>query len=198
MFPIPQRNSFGKESVVYWENFLSDYDLHYLSNVKEWHSLRDAGVGGVGAPVINKQVRETGVGWLSPTEENRHIWEKISNTFAEVNRRFFRFDLSGLYEPMQLGLYHFGNQGHYDWHVDAGEKDCCVPRKLSMALMLSDPSTFTGGDLEVKPATNETITLEQKRGRAWFFPSYVLHRVTPVTSGYRQSLVLWAGGPEFK
>ena len=67
-----------------------------------------------------------------------------------------------------------------------------------MVLMLSDPSEFEGGQLEIKTDSDNPITLEQKRGRAWFFPSYVLHRVTPVTKGTRRSLVLWIGGPEFK
>jgi PKHD-type hydroxylase len=64
--------------------------------------------------------------------------------------------------------------------------------------MLSDPSEFEGGQLEIKVNNDDPVTLEQKRGRAWFFPSYVLHRVTPVTKGPRRSLVLWVGGPEFK
>ena len=67
-----------------------------------------------------------------------------------------------------------------------------------MVLMLSDPSEFEGGELQIKTDSDDAITLEQKKGRAWFFPSYILHRVTPVTRGIRRSLVLWVGGPEFK
>jgi PKHD-type hydroxylase len=73
-----------------------------------------------------------------------------------------------------------------------------VPRKLSMSLLLSDPSEFEGGEFEVKTDSDIPINLEQKRGRAWFFPSWALHRVTPVTKGVRKSLVLWVGGPPFK
>ena len=67
-----------------------------------------------------------------------------------------------------------------------------------MVLMLSDPSDFIGGQLQIKTESDVPIDLEQKKGRAWFFPSYVLHRVTPVVKGTRRSLVLWVGGPEFK
>jgi PKHD-type hydroxylase len=65
-------------------------------------------------------------------------------------------------------------------------------------MLLSDPSEFEGGELQVKPYSDEVQTLEIKKGRAWFFPSYMLHKVTPVTKGTRRSLVLWVGGPAFK
>ena len=99
---------------------------------------------------------------------------------------------------MQLGVYQGGEKGHYDWHIDATPVDSCAPRKLSMALLLSDPTEFEGGEFQVKVAKDVTDTLECKRGRAWFFPSYVLHRVAPVTKGVRRSAVLWVGGPEFR
>ena len=67
-----------------------------------------------------------------------------------------------------------------------------------MVLSLSEPSEFEGGLLQVKIDNDEPKTLELKKGRAWFFPSYVLHRVTPVTKGIRKSVVIWVGGPAFK
>ena len=39
---------------------------------------------------------------------------------------------------------------------------------------------------------------EKARGTLIAFPSYVLHRVAPVTSGIRKSLVIWVAGPEFR
>ena len=106
--------------------------------------------------------------------------------------------MTGFYEPAQLGLCTGEQQSHYKWHTDSSAKDLNVPRKLSMVLLLSDPSEFEGGQLEIKATNDEPIILEQKKGRAWFFPSYVLHRVTPVIRGTRRSMVLWVGGPEFK
>lgn len=199
IFNIAPKNSVGKDSFAYWEDFLSEEDLRYLVTVEQWKALHTAAIGGSGAhSVVNKDVRETGVAWVYPDEQNKHIWQKISNVVAEVNSRFFKFDLTGFYEPMQLGFYSSENNGHYNWHIDAGVGDRGAPRKLSMALMLSDPNTFEGGELQLKANNDDPVTVEQKRGRAWFFPSYMLHRVTPVTRGYRQSAVLWVGGPEFR
>jgi PKHD-type hydroxylase len=36
------------------------------------------------------------------------------------------------------------------------------------------------------------------RGTLVAFPSYLLHRVTPITSGTRKSLVAWVSGPVFR
>jgi PKHD-type hydroxylase len=135
---------------------------------------------------------------LGAKPELQLIWEKLSVAVAEVNRRFFHFDLTGFHEPMQLGLYTGETQGHYDWHTDASPTDTHVPRKLSLSMLLSDPSEFEGGEFQVKTCNDTVQTLDTQKGRAWFFPSYTLHRVAPVTKGVRRSLVLWVGGPAFR
>jgi PKHD-type hydroxylase len=157
-------------------------------------------VGGVGASeaVINSEARSTNIAWLGFKPETQILWEKLSNVVAEVNRQFFHLDITGLYEPIQLCVYSEKNKDHYDWHIDGSPKDVSVPRKLSMALLLSDPSEFEGGEFQVKTNSDMVQTLEIKKGRAWFFPAYTLHKVTPVTKGVRRSLVLWAGGPAFR
>jgi PKHD-type hydroxylase len=200
IFPIPPTNTFGKEDIVYWEGFLTNEELNYLTNVNNWSDLSPAYVGGsdLGQSIYNKNVRSTKVSWLSINDENKHIWNKITKTIAEVNSRFFHYDLTGCYEPMQLGIYTADEKGHYDWHTDASVHDRNPPRKLSMVLMLSDSSEYQGGQLQVKPLSDNFMTLDQAKGRAWFFPSYVLHRVTPVTRGTRKTIVLWVGGPPFK
>jgi PKHD-type hydroxylase len=197
IFNIDPKHSFGKSTLAYWENFLTTEELKFIASTSEWNNLHDASIGTGNQGIVNKEIRETGVNFLYPNEQNNHIWEKISQTVSEVNRQFFKFNLTGFYEPMQLGLYHSGNNGHYNWHTDAGMQDKNTPRKLSMVLMLSDPSSFEGGELQVKIDSDTPFSVEQKLGRAWFFPSYVLHRVTPVTKGFRQSAVIWIGGPEF-
>jgi len=125
------------------------------------------------------------------------IWNKIKNVIATVNNQFFHAHLSGIYEPMQLTEYSASDKGYYDWHTDGGIDDKVVPRKISMVLMLSDESEYEGGYLQIKTSRNNE-TLEMKKGRAWFFPSYVLHRVTPITKGLRKTAVVWAGGEHWK
>lgn len=199
IYEIPPRNIPGKDSLAYWEGFLTQEDINLILAQPEWLQLQDGCIGGVGGgQTVNTEVRSSQVGWIGHKQEMLPIWEKLANAVAEINRRFFHFDLSGFHEPMQLGMYTEGANGHYDWHIDASPADERVPRKLSLAMLLSDPSEFEGGEFQVKTNNDQAQTLECQRGRAWFFPSYTLHRVAPVTKGVRRSLVLWVGGPAFR
>ena len=62
-------------------------------------------------------------------------------------------------------------------------------RILSFTVQLSDPAEYEGGELQIG-LQNMTRT----RGSAVVFPSYQLHRVSPVTEGRRASLVGWVMG----
>lgn len=199
IYSIPPRNIPGKDNLAYWEGFLSPDDINLLLAQPEWLNLQAGCIGGSGGgSAVDENIRASQVAWLGGKPELRPIWEKLANTVAEVNRRYFHFDLTGFHEPMQLGLYTESQQGHYDWHIDASPSDNNAPRKLSMAMLLSDPAEFEGGEFQVKTSTDVAQTLETVKGRAWFFPSYTLHRVAPVTKGVRRSLVLWVGGPAFR
>jgi PKHD-type hydroxylase len=196
---IPPRNPIGLDNYAYWENFLSNDEINFILAQPEWLNVSDAVVGGQHSPPIhNSEIRRSEVAWIGNKPEMQEIWYKLSDTVAEVNRRFFHYDLTGFHEPMQLGVYQSNNNGYYNWHCDAAPEDTRVPRKLSMALLLSDPADFQGGELQIMNCNDIPVTLEQCRGRAWFFPSWMLHRVTPVTKGIRRSAVLWVGGPAFR
>ena len=114
----------------------------------------------------------------------------------------WNFDIKGI-EPIQYGTYSAG--GKYDWHVDQGSKIILKVgsiRKISMTLFMNNPDEYEGGefDLELfhpnKKPRYETFKL--KKGSAIFFQSDVWHRVRPVSSGARKSLVAWYSGPTFK
>ena len=188
------RNFDGKENVVYWDNFLTQEDIHFLRHHPSWMNYHAAEVGD---SVNDMNTRRTNVGWVDFSEQNQHIWHKIAQVVSEINSKFFHINLTGFYEDMQLSEYSGAYQGHYNWHTDACPSDNKVPRKLSMVLMLSEPEEYEGGELQFK-VSDKDETLEMKLGRAWFFPSYLLHRVTPVTKGVRKTAVLWVGGEPWK
>jgi PKHD-type hydroxylase len=195
IYPIPPVNTFGKDHSAYWEGFLTEEEINYLANISNWSNIAPAQIG---SGVINQNIRSTKVSWLELSNENKDIWNKLAKVVAEVNSRYFHFDLTGFYEPIQLGIYTAEDKGHYDWHIDMSTSNKTPPRKLSMVLMLSDSSEYEGGDLLLKPHSDQIQKLDMVKGRAWFFPSYMLHKVTPVTKGIRKTLVLWVGGPAFK
>ena len=66
-------------------------------------------------------------------------------------------------------------------------------------MCLSDPEKdFEGGKFEINVGNqNEPEKVIMKRGRIIFFPSYLIHRVNPVTRGIRKSIVIWVIGPKF-
>jgi len=142
-------------------------------------------------------LRITRVSWIEHQRpEIRWLHTRLSEMVLQINAQFYRYDLYGLNEAFQYTVYEGAEGGYYGWHVDMGEKRY-EPRKISLSLQLSDPSDYEGGDL-VLEAGDSSYQAEKARGTLIAFPSFVLHRVVPVTSGVRKSLVIWVAGPEFR
>ena len=142
-------------------------------------------------------LRITRVAWIEHQRpEIRWLHTRLEEMVLRINAEFYRYDLYGLNEAFQYTVYEGAEGGYYGWHVDMGEKRY-EPRKISLSLQLSDPSDYEGGDL-VLGAGDASHQAEKSRGTLIAFPSYVLHRVVPVTSGVRKSLVIWVAGPEFR
>ena len=116
---------------------------------------------------------------------------------ARANRDSFNFDLTDFGESAQVARYGAERQGHFDWHSDIGAGNWAAKRKLTIVVQLSDPADYDGGTLELRPDSN-VAQAPRARGTATVFPSFVLHRVTPVTAGTRWSLTLWSHGPAFR
>jgi PKHD-type hydroxylase len=105
------------------------------------------------------------------------------------------FSLTGQ-EKTQVCRYKSIDEGYYDWHVDAYPPQNGTQRKLSCVILLNDAENFEGGVLELK-GLDEQITFT-KQGSVIVFPSFIEHKVTPVTKGVRYTAVVWALGPAFK
>jgi PKHD-type hydroxylase len=144
---------------------------------------------------LNAGIRVTRVAWITPEPEHRALFARIGAVVQRLNAQSFRFDIQEL-EPFQYTVYQQSDGGHYGWHVDCGPHNP-APRKLSLSIQLSDPTTYEGCDLEFQfgPGID---TAPRTRGAVIAFPSFFLHRVTPVVSGTRKALVVWANGPEFR
>ena len=102
-------------------------------------------------------------------------------------------------EDLQLTRY-VAPDGHYNFHVDsdghARKNIDDTVRKISMTCLLTDPNQFEGGDFQIQTG-GEPYNVEVKKGDIILFPSYILHRVSPVTKGVRHSLVAWTHGRAF-
>jgi PKHD-type hydroxylase len=138
--------------------------------------------------------RKSGIYWIPKTEKWSNLYNKIVSLVAQANKDFFNFEISSLTENLQYTEYDETVQGHYDWHFDIGEGPLNCNRKLSVSIQLTDPSEYEGGQLEFAMGK----VGEKEQGTMVIFPSYLQHRVTPVTKGTRRSLVTWITGQPFR
>jgi len=143
---------------------------------------------------LDSKKRITTISWI-PFKDMPEMYKDIESTMLKANNNHFGFEGMQLTEPAQFT--HYLESGFYDWHMDndvQGKHQQPV-RKISMTLLLSDPATFEGGELEIM---SKGKIAKLKQGQAIFFASWLQHRVKPVTQGERKSLVMWFGGPPFK
>ena len=183
------------EPFAWWEGAFSDQELDWLQERAAKADVQ-AQVGGNSDKDRLANIRRSQVSWLDKTPDTAWVFEKLANVASSLNAQFYRFDLTGFGEALQLTNYNQSEKGMYGWHQDYGGR-LNISRKLSMVLQLTDPSQYEGGNLQIL-TSGEPINVRKQRGLIAAFPSYVLHQVTPVTSGSRQSLVTWISGPAFK
>ena len=180
------------EPWAWWDGVFTEQELNWLQE-KARQAEINARVGG--SPGVNPDVRRSQISWLLNTPDASWVFEKLADVCSKVNSKYFRFDLTGFGEPLQLTNYEESENGMYGWQVDYNSGS--ISRKLSVVVQLTDPSEYEGGNLQVLSGS-QPENIRKQRGLVAFFPSYTLHQVTPVTSGNRQSLVAWVSGPAFK
>jgi len=178
---------------AWWEGAFTEEELNWLQ-AKAKASEQNAQVGGGVNGVVNPNVRRSQVSWIDNNPNTKWVFEKLAHVASQLNVDHFRFDLTGFGETIQLTNYDQSENGMYGWHQDYSGG---ISRKLSLVLQLTDPSEYEGGNLQVM-TTGSPVNIRKQRGLIAVFPSYVLHQVTPVTQGSRQSLVAWVSGPAFK
>lgn len=192
-YPIYPTKSCNRYDIAWWEGAVSDENLESL-RLLAMKSKEKGVIGDGDGGSVNPEIRKSTVTWLS-YEDARELYRVLGKVVGDLNAEFFRYDLSGFQEKLQLTHYSSEDQGKYDWHMDKGYN---VSRKLSLVLQLSDPKDYEGGQLEFNFGGKEPLVIAKRKGLINVFPSWAIHRVTPVTSGSRQSLVAWIAGPNFR
>ena len=168
-----------------------------IINMGHQQKAEEAKVGhkdGKGGKYDTKK-RVTTISWI-PFKAMPEMYRIIERTMLQVNGNHFGYEGMMITEPAQFTEYPKG--GFYDWHMDSDVNCHYEPpvRKISMTILLSNPSEFVGGALEFMTEGNAPPDLKQ--GQAIFFCSMIRHRVSKVKKGMRRSLVMWFGGPPFK
>lgn len=145
---------------------------------------------------VETAYRQTQVSWLHPDQDTDFLFARIEEVVSRLNESEFGFDLAGCAEPIQYADYQAPSIG-YDWHIDLVEAPRELQRKLSLSIQLDPEDAYEGGDLLFQDG-NEPVSAPRSRGAAIVFPSWALHRVSPITRGRRRALVAWIGGPPYR
>ena len=100
---------------------------------------------------------------------------------------------------IQFTEYLATENGHYNWHHDIDwQNNNGYDRKLSVTVQLSEPSEYEGGNFVFDEVDSPDSNILKQKGTVLVFPSYLRHRVEPVTKGVRRSLVSWFEGPSWR
>ena len=148
--------------------------------------------------------RSSMVKWIPQSDDWNWLYVRMMELAKEANDETWNFDLISADENIQYTEYYANENGHYDWHQDVGPGDLASKRKVSITLQLSEDDEYVGGDLEItgggsgKGVFETSHVCPRGKGITVIFPSYMMHRVTPVTKGTRRSLVLWVGGSHYR
>ena len=148
--------------------------------------------------------RSSMIKWLPRNQAFDWLYERMISMSKEANQALWGFDLISSLEAIQYTEYYASENGHYDWHQDIGVGELPSKRKVSITIQLSGADEYDGGDLLICTGSSGTgeldnnLVMPRGKGVGVLFPSYMMHRVTPVTKGVRRSLVLWVGGAHYR
>ena len=193
----------GSESTInmadyyFFRNGFTDEEIEQIKELAMKYPAINAGTGQKETAKHEDSVRKSTVRWMAGNAGNPDeldwIYQRLFNMTNEANNHLWDFNLSHAGEVIQYTEYP-PDGGHYDWHIDCGH-NMQAQRKISITVQLNDD--YEGGELQLWRGQEPATALKEK-GTVVIFPSYMLHRIAPVTKGVRNSLVLWIGGDHYR
>ena len=150
-------------------------------------------------------VRDSTIKWIHNNKKTEWLYNECENFIVEMNKQLnWGFEISTI-TPLQYTIYRPGQ--FYGWHPDIDTRRIDIQRKISFSIILSDPEEYEGGDFVFYNTTchpdhtdtHKTIRYDNiLKGEVVLFPSFAWHKVEPLISGTRKSLVGWVEGPGWK
>jgi len=141
-------------------------------------------LGEVGSPVgyvIDLEKRNAKVKSVELSDVTNRLINYLNNT--EIIKGY---SLEQTQEKFQFVKYEEG--GHYDWHIDTNSLPSSH-RICSVVIQLNNE--YTGGELLYMDLDDNVIEFEKGIGNLFIFPSNTKHKVAPIITGTRYSLVSW-------
>ena len=144
----------------------------------------------------DKNIKDRTTWKISPDDFVQEFLNDLNDFIIKANRKHFQFDLDTIDGPY-YAEYPFDGRNTFNWHMDIGTYPY-NQRKLSFSLLLSDPSEYEGGDLQIWINNKDYITIPKEPGSITFFPSFLPHRVTPITKGIRRNFIGFVLGKPYR
>ena len=192
-----------KQGVNYEDTYIRDSNVTFINNPELYDILW---------PYINEANSKAGWNFdWDYTEDCQFTKYGVGQFYGwhtdSSDRPFRRFDpaVDAFHKNLDGSPYldQWGNPMPEDHDASTNEQMIGKIRKISTTISLNDPSEYEGGNLEFDLGPHRTdrfhtCTEIRPKGSIIVFPSHVYHRVTPVTSGTRYSLVSWSLGAPFR
>jgi len=191
--PRPEQplESYYSQNYILW-NECADTDMvNRIDALGESLDTHEAMIGGAENSSMHIQTRVSTLSWIHNNTESKFLFDFVIDKIDRINYHHYGMDLRGM-ESFQFTRYPVG--GHYAYHNDVIVRDKSM-RKLSVVMGLTDSSEYSGGNFLLLPHGKDPVKLRFNRGDLLAFPSWIPHKVEPVTEGYRKTLVTWVYGP---
>ncbi len=192
-----QELEFRLNQIVY-ENLFNEDECKtiesYYANMRDSLSY-NTGTLKIGKLILsnNDKIEHDGIrkskGKMLSILECDWILKKIGDSISNLNKKYFLLDEM---EINNIDILEYGVNDEFKWHTDLGTVLPFSKRKISVVVFISDRNDYTGGNLEFMPKLKEPLKME--RGYMVAFPSHKIHRVSPILSGTRRTLVTWLYG----
>ena len=194
-YPVQKFIKHFSQFCVASEAFTSD-EVDRILDIEDLDGFQKGRVGVGKTGSVEEKTRDSDIMWIHPqTPGAMWLFEKFSMLTSMVNYDHFNYNISH-FDAFQYTKYNSKGQ-HYDWHIDSGGTYGNYERRISASIMLTDPEEYEGGEFVavINGKVDEPFVAKPPKGDVIFFPSWIPHKVAPVTSGVRKSLVVWVLGP---
>ena len=189
-FGLPLKHNYSE--YVYYNGLFLPHEIKRIQSL--WKNEETIKATLSGDELYNDNIRKSSVMFINNSEANDWLYSKLAGLAINCNNERYWFDILGFHHELQLTRYSEGD--FFDWHLDFGPGESSA-RKLSVTMQLSDPDDYEGGDLQFM-VNQKIVNAPREKGTIIIFPSFVNHRVTPITRGVRESIVGWISGPPFR
>jgi hypothetical protein len=119
------------------------------------------------------------------------VLDEIEFLTRAVNNLYWQYDLN---QETRSWLQTYTSGGDYQLHMDGSLGQT---RKLTAVALLTDANSYSGGELVLR-AQPMTYEVPRTQGTVVIFPHWLLHSVSMLRSGSRQTINMGFWGPYFR